>query len=207
MSPVQIGVIVEGHGEVEAVPVLIRRIAGIIDPALVPEIYGPIRINASKLRTSGELERAVDLVARGIESPAGILVLLDCDWGGACPAVDGPTLLERSRAVRPDMHHSVVLARMEFESWFLAAAESLAGKRGLPVELNAPPSPESIRGAKEWLSERMEPGRIYTPTEHQAAFTAIFDLSLARKRADSFDKCFREIDLMLRTLSQSGPER
>ena len=33
MAPLRIACIVEGHGEVEAVPILIRRIAATIDPA------------------------------------------------------------------------------------------------------------------------------------------------------------------------------
>jgi len=84
---------------------------------------------------------------------------------------------------------------MEFESWFLASARSLRGRRGLPQDLEPPDQPEEIRGAKEWLSNHI-PGGAYAPTVDQASLTHALDLTLAR-RAASFDKCYREIVLLL----------
>lgn len=201
MTGVSIAAIVEGHGEEEAVPVLIRRIAALIDPGFVPIIPHPIRIPASKLKRQGELERAVEFAARKLQFPGGILILLDCD--DACPAIDGPALLDRAKTVRNDLPISVVLAKKEFETWFLAAAESLRGKRGLSGDLTPPPDPESIRGAKGWLRHQMPRQRTYTETEDQAALTAIFDMDAART-ADSFDKCFREIMGLLQQLRQQN---
>jgi len=94
---------------------------------------------------------------------------------------------------------SVVLAKREFEAWFIAAAESLRSRRSLPDSLSSPEYPEAIRGAKEWLSRHMPAGTCYSETTDQAALTAIFDMQAAR-RADSFDKCFREIFRMLSEL-------
>jgi hypothetical protein len=104
--------------------------------------------------------------------------------------------------VRGDLPIAVVLAKKEFEAWFLAAAESLRGKHGLPNDLQSPAEPENIRGAKEWLTGLMPYGRSYAETTDQPAFTAIFDMSKAR-RADSFDKCYREIERMLKQLHDS----
>lgn len=184
--------IVEGHGEVSAVPVLIRRIALEMDPGLVPSIPPPIRVPASSLRREGGLEKAVDLAARKLDGKGGVFILLDCDWANGCPAKDGPEMLGRARQARPDIPVSLVLARSEFESWFLAAAESPRGRRGLPEDLVAPPNPEAIRGAKEWLNQRAS----YSPTVDQPAYTQLFDMEAAR-RADSFDKCLREIRSLL----------
>ena len=103
---------------------------------------------------------------------------------------------------RSDYPISVVLANKEYESWFLAAAESIAGRRGLPEQIIAPTAPESIRNAKGWLAEQMPRGMSYSETTDQPAFTAIFDIDRAR-RADSFDKCFREIFSMLNALRQN----
>ena len=92
MPKVRIAVIVEGHGEVEAVPILIRRIAQTIKSDVVPEVLTPLRIPADRLIKQGELERSVDLAARKIGGNGGIIVLIDlCDWEGCCPAEDGPT--------------------------------------------------------------------------------------------------------------------
>jgi len=195
--------IVEGHGELEAVPILIRRIAQTLDPALVPEVHPIIRVPAAKLIRPGEIERAVQFTARAIAGQGGILVLLDCDDG--CPAHDGPALLARAQRARPDVPVSVVLAKREFEAWFLAAAISLRGQRGLPSNLMPPSDPEAIRGAKEWLQDRMAPGRSYTVATDQPALAATFDLQAAR-RADSFDKCHREVVRLLDQLRHAPPE-
>jgi len=72
--------------------------------------------------------------------------MLDAD--DDCPATMGPELLKRARAAVPHTPVGLVLAKCEFEAWFLASAESLAGRRGLPDVLSPPANPESIRGQK-----------------------------------------------------------
>lgn len=195
---VRIASIVEGHGECEAVPVLIRRIAQTLDPALAISVHPVLRVPGSRLAKQGEIERTIELAARKNAGQGAILVLLDCDDG--CPAKDAPELLRRARASRADIHISVVLAKREYEAWFLAA-ESLRGKRGLPLDLVGPPNPENIRGAKEWLVGRMPRGQGYSESSDQPAFTSVFDMNAARS-ADSFDKCHREIVRLLNLLRQ-----
>jgi hypothetical protein len=191
---VRIGCVVEGHGDREAVPIVIRRIAEKLDPALVVHIAPPIRTPKSKLLKPGELERAVELAARKVGSHGAVLVVLDSD--DDCPAQVGPELLKRIIQVRSNIVLAVVLAKREFETWFLAAAESLRGQRGLSKDLYSPSDPVAVRGAKEWLSQRMESGRTYSDTLDQPALAACFDFDLAR-RADSFDKCYRDIVRLL----------
>lgn len=193
----RIASIVEGHGECEAVPILIRRIALSLDPALMPMVHPVLRVPAARLIKQGEIERAVELAARKNAGKGGIFVLLDADDG--CPAQDAPALLQRAARARSDMPLAVVFAKREFEAWFLAAAESLRGHRGLPADLAAPAEPEIIRGAKEWLAQRMPGNRGYSETSDQPALAAAFDLTAAR-RADSFDKCYREIVRLLNRL-------
>lgn len=194
---IQMACIVEGHGEREAVPVVIRRLAANLDATLAIHIPHPIRIPKSRLLKPGELERAVDLAARRIAGHGAVLILLDSD--DDCPALLGPELLRRALSTRGGVPLAVVIAKQEFESWFLAAAESLRGHRGLATALGPPPDPEAIRGAKEWLNSHMESGRAYVETLDQPAFAARFDLDMARK-ADSFDKCYREIIRLLSEL-------
>jgi hypothetical protein len=192
----QIVCIVEGHGECESVPILIRRIANRFDPGLDVRIPHPIRIPRSKLLKPRELERAVQLAAARAQPGGGILVILDSD--DDCPATLAPDLLRRMRAARSDLPSAIVLANREFESWFLAAARSLRGQKGLPEDIESPERPEAIRGAKEWLSQRMGTG-AYSASVDQASLTAVFDLEPAR-RAPSFDKCYREVIHLLETL-------
>lgn len=184
-----VGVVVEGQGEIEAVPELIRRIVQQIDPSITPRIPHPVRHSRSTLLRDGGIEKAVSLAAESAGRNGAVLVVLDSD--DDCPAQLGPALLDRARAARSDLPVAVVLAKCEYENWFLAAAESLRGRRGLPDDLASPEHPEATRGAKEWLSSRMLSDN-YVPTLHQAAFTACLDLVAAR-RADSFSKCWRSI--------------
>jgi hypothetical protein len=197
----QIACIVEGHGDVEAVPVLVRRIAALLDPGIGIHVLPPLRVPRFKLVKARECERAVEFVARKTAGRGGVLVLVDAE--DDCPAQLGPQLLDRARQTRSDLPIAVVLAKHEFETWFLAAAESLRGRRGLAADLTAPTVPESIRGAKEWLSDRMTEGIRYRETLDQPALASVFDLTAAIKAA-SFDKCFREITALIDAVRQQA---
>lgn len=171
--------IVEGHGELEALPLLLRRIRSEAGSGSVPSINPPLRIKAgSFLRDRDYFARYVALAAAKAAQGAGtVLVLLDCD--DDCPAELGPRLLRMARGVRDDVPFVVALAHREFETWFLTAAESLRGCCGLSLDLAAPANPEAIRGAKEWLGERMaEP---YDPITHQVKFVARLNLGEAAR--------------------------
>lgn len=196
MTPIKVGVVVEGHGEVKAVPTLFRRIAYAIDPTVKLEVLQPIRRSRGRLVNrpdEHELERAVELAALKARPRGGVFVLLDSD--DDCPAELAPRLLARAAAAGMGLTVSVILPQREFEGWFLAAAESIRGQRGLPPDLVSPPDPEGIRGAKGWLRDRMS-GRVYSETVDQPALTALFDLNQARS-ANSFDKCYREVESLL----------
>jgi len=203
MRPLPIAAIVGGHGEVEAVPILIRRIANDIDPSLIVTVDPVLRVPESRLMKPQELERTVELAARKLGGDGAIFILIDCDWDDGCPAKEGPELLKRAKNQRPDMVIAAVMAKKEYEAWFIAAGESLRGRRRLIPDLSAPADPESIRGAKEWLSRNMPSNQPYAETTDQPALTAVFDMNTAR-RADSFDKCYREVALIVRRLTDES---
>ena len=194
MTANRIATIVEGHGEVEAVPILLRRIAERVSPGIALEVPRPIRVKRHQILKVEELERAVALAAGRAGPNGGILVLLDAD--DDCPAELASRLLRRARQSRPDRPIRVVLAKAEYESWFLAAAASLAGHRGIDEAASPPADSEAIRNAKGWLSACMPLGRRYRETLHQAALTARFDVDAARA-APSFDKMWRDLASLL----------
>ena len=168
--------IVEGHGEVRALPVLIRRIR---PDARITRV---LRIPKSRLLKKSELEGEVETAAALAETPeAVILILIDADED--CPAELGPALAARAAVARSDRRVIVSIAIAEFENLFLAAAKSLRGRRGLPEDLTPPPKPESVRGTKEWL--RRARGS-YSETIDQPALAAVFDLDEARSGSRSF---------------------
>jgi len=192
----RIASIVEGHGDVKALPVLLRRMAERLSPTSVVEILRPIRVGRYKILKEGELERAVELAARQAGEHGCILIVLDAE--DDCPAKLGPALLGRAIDARRDRSIRVVLAKREYEAWFVAAVNSLAGKRGID-KLAIPPShPEEIRDAKGWLTALRPQGNAYRETLDQPALSAIFDMDTARV-APSFNKLWRDVRWFLRT--------
>lgn len=189
---VQIASIVEGDGEVQALPVLLRRLAAMIDPAVAVEAHPPIRLPRTKVHVLDAYERCIELASRRVAGNAGgVLVLLDVD--DDCAATLGAELCCRAEAQRPDVHVAVVLAVRELEAWFLAGATSIAGRRGLPEDLEVPEEPEAIRGAKEWLQRHRTDGFAHGPTVDQPALAAVVDPELVRSRSPSFDELWREV--------------
>jgi hypothetical protein len=195
--------IVEGQGEVSAVPIIIRRIVAELDWGIRVKAMAPVRVSRYKfIGKEGEIERALELAAARLESSGAILVLLDSE--GDCPAKLGPSLHARAQTARPDLAMSIVLAHCEFEAWFLASASSLRGCCELPLDLDGPENPEAVQGAKEWLEDRMPKGRVYSPSRDQPSLATSFDLAAAR-RAPSFDKFYRELVRIL-DLARLCPE-
>jgi hypothetical protein len=195
-----VATVVEGEGEVTAVPVVLRRLAQETLGHWTARFPQPHRYNRNVLVAPGGIERIVGLVAVRTPDADAILVLLDAD--DDCPATLAPSLLARARAARPDRHLAVVLANREFEAWFLAAAPSLAGIRGLAPDLKAHPDPENPRGCKEWLTHQRIDGQRYRPAADQSALAAAFDLTLARQNSPSFDKFCRDLERLLTAVSR-----
>ncbi len=186
--------IVEGHGEVEALPALLYRIRESLPSADTLQINPPIRVKSgSFLHKQDEFRRHVQLAALKAAARQGsVLILLDCDDG--CPAELGPRLLRDATRVRHDVPMFVALAYREYETWFLAAAPSLRGTAGLPDDLDSPAHPDGLRDAKGWLAERMPGG--YDPIRHQSVLTRRMDLDQARSAA-SFNRLYRHIAALL----------
>lgn len=190
-----IATIVEGHGEQQAVQRLLRRIATDAAPRAPLRANVPIRVKSgSFFNDTGYFSRYVNLAAaKARQEVAGhVLILLDCE--DDCPARFGPWLLNQARAVAPDVNIIVALAHREYETWFMAAAESLRGIEGMSGAVVRPADPEAKRDAKGWLGRHMPHG--YDPISHQLAFTDTFDLVAARTIV-SFDRLYRKIALLL----------
>ena len=110
-------------------PILIRRIAAAITD-VVPHVPRPIRVKRDRFLKENELERYVDLAARRSGLGGAVLIVLDAD--DDCPPGLAASILERATHARSDRLIQVVLARREYEAWFLAAADSIAGLQRPP---------------------------------------------------------------------------
>ncbi len=186
--------IVEGHGEVEALPALLHRIAVAITGPGILRVNAPVRVKSgSFLNDHAYFHKQVALAAaKAAQERGAVLILLDCE--DDCPAALGPDLAQRAQQVRPDVPVIVALAFREYETWFITAARSLRGLRGLPKNLEPPASPEAIRDAKGWLGSRMPAG--YDPVIHQLVFSRKMDLAQARANP-SFNHLYEHIRILL----------
>jgi hypothetical protein len=145
------------------------------------------------LNSQEEFYRYVRLAAERAASLKGhVLILLDSE--DDCPCELGPDLLERAKRIRNDASVVVALAYREYETWFIAAATSLRGVSGLPEDLLPPANPEYIRGANEWLSERLPNG--YDEIKHQWEFTRAFSFTEARSVV-SFSRLLKKLEALL----------
>jgi hypothetical protein len=196
LEPLRISCIVEGHGEVPSVPIIVRRIAAKTSGCVPFNVLLPIRVKRNRfIQQEDEFKRVLGLAGAKAGGHGAILILLDSD--DDCAKDVAVDLLERARKACSGVHVAVVFAVREFEAWYLAAASSLAGKRGLPTTLSDHSSPESPRDAKGWLSKNMPRGQSYRETIDQPAFAGVLDLDLARGQSPSFDKFCREIEKII----------
>lgn len=171
-----IATIVEGHGEVKALAVLLRRLQGVAEFNGYLDIQSPIRIPADAFFDSKKLSRALQIAIADREERHLVLLLRDAD--DDCPVELAKNILSFVGEI-DKVEVLVVVAKCEYESWFVASAPSLAGKRGLPDDLSVPANHHSIRGAKEWLSSRMGQRRSYGETVDQPALSELMDLGMA----------------------------
>ncbi|MEN9574559.1 MAG: hypothetical protein RL514_2414 [Verrucomicrobiota bacterium] len=183
-----IQLIVEGQGEVEAVPVLLRRLAAELG---VPQAQfgSPIRRTRSQLVQRPDLDHALAL-ARLRRSCKAVFILFDAD--DLCPKTEANPLRDLVRELARELPISLVVANREFEAWFLASQETLGAAHPYPND------PDLKRGAKEELERRLD--LYYDERVDQPKFSARLDFRLAYERSRSFRKLVQEFHRLLQTL-------
>lgn len=187
---IQVVSIVEGDGEVAALPILLRRLATECVPASLVSVLPPLRVRRDRfLNKPDEFKRQLLLAAAKSGEQGWILIVLDAD--DDCPKDMGADIHRRAQEIVPHRRLSVVLANREFEAWFIAAAHSLQGMRGFHIATDAHVDAERPRDAKGWMRERMRSG-TYRELVDQPAFAAQFDLQQAHDNSRSFRKLCKE---------------
>jgi hypothetical protein len=187
--------IVEGHGELEAVPILLRRLIARAQVFHI-DVGKPIRWHRGQLVREGDLRRAVRL-ARIQEDARSILIVFDADED--CPKDVAPRVLQWAADEASPLPCAVVLPNREYEAWFVASAESLRGKRGIRADAGSHSDPEEPRDSKGALESLMEPYLAYSETADQPALSALFDMGQAYAACRSFRHLVRAFgDLVAR---------
>jgi len=198
VKQLRVAAIVEGHGEYESIRLLLTRIWQELLGGEYIEVLRPIRQKRHQLVKQDGLERAIKLAALKIADASGgampslILVLLDADEDLPCRLA--PKLRELAKNARSDIDVICVVANVEYETWFIAAATSLQDFLNLPTDAPIPDAPEQQRLGKGWIEQHFK-GAKYSETQDQPAMTAKMDISLCRERSPSFDKLCRELAL------------
>jgi len=203
--------IVEGHGEVQAVPILIQRWLQHrrfhLNFSL--DVKGLVRASgngALKVAHNADDELGVEhyIEYALLRRPDAIIVILDAD--DDAPASLGPVLLDRARASVPsDFPICVVLAVREFEAWFLSAFPSpvfranleasgyILSRRTLPRGTDV----ETIANCKAYVARLIGIPK-YEPTTHQPALTGILPFTQAMcRRSPSFARLLTELDSLM----------
>lgn len=182
-----LGLVVEGRGELDAIPVLLRKLfqrRGIHRDLLGKPVQCLGRDNALK---EGGIEGKVATAAARPGCRA-VLVVLDGEGDAVCER--GPDLLLRAREGAQGKPVVVCLAENKYEDWLIASAETL----GLPL-LQYQPG----RGSISLLREALYPGKYIKPVL-QPRLSAVLDLDLAADRNASFARLLqRTLELYLQT--------
>jgi len=209
MSSLSVAPIVEGYGEVVAIRKMLERIWRELLGYDYIEILKPIRQPRHKLlrRIQGALapdaeglEKAVRFARHKLNQSTQpdarklILVLLDSDQD--CPAEASPKIKETIATSTGIESTAVILAKIEFESWFVASCESLSQYLDCSNAGGAD-DPEGNGMGKGWIQSRFKGGK-YSETVDQVRLTAAMDLAVCRERCPSFDKLCRELETAAR---------
>ena len=198
--------IVEGDGEVTAVPVLLKKLLseiGRYDIQIAPPKNAHGRANLQKAEG---LEKFVKHAWKERDCGA-IVILLDAE--NECP-VDVARDFS-NRIIAMGVIHTVVIvcaARM-YETWFLASLETIIGKDlngrpGLTKEKSLPAIIESINSPKSWLNDCLPIGRAYKETQDQEPLTQLLDVSLVRERSRSFRRLCQALNEALAAIDNGS---
>jgi hypothetical protein len=182
--------VVEGRGEVEAVPCLcslIRNYLEAWDWFVDPE---PVRSPRARLvdervksphrpPRSDDLVRVVEIAAR---RPGATAVLVLCDSDDDCPVSWGPPARE---LVQNRIRGGAVMAVREYEVWLLTSLSRSSVRDGRRLE--------EVRDAKALLAREIGE---YTPTVHQLKQTRAINLDVVWACSESFDTLVRTLAMI-----------
>jgi hypothetical protein len=174
MTPFVLATIVEGHGEVSSIPILVRR--------GWPHLHcaRPIRVKRYGILKADELERYAKIANANIVEKGGVgAVLLILDAEQDCPVNLAKALSARLRAALGTRFASCVIANKATESWLVAG------------DKDAPAVEDELRQAPVWLQRKLG---TYSKVIDQARLASSVDLQLAAQRSRSFRRFTKVLD-------------
>lgn len=184
--------IVEGHGDVEAVRVLIRSFAHNVASNYDFELLEPMRISRGKILDEAELGRAVQLANLRLRDFDVRWLFAVFDSDDECPVVLATAAHQIISSRSVNLETSVVIADKEFESWFLCALDVIRAGNRLRSGVQLVQDSAAIRDAKGYFERNFLPsGAYYSEAIDQARFSSFFNFNLDGNR--SFEKLKKEL--------------
>ena len=197
--------IVEGDGDEEAAPGLLRRI---LDEEFGrPDILALKPINAKgKPRLLNKVEKLVKLAEQ--KSCHGILIIIDADE--ECPFLRAKCIVNRVLSIHVQVPVAIVYARAEYETWFICSLSKSSGEGirevlEIPDTINAPENVEAIRSAKGWLDRNMPQDKAYKEKPHQRQLTRYIDFKITYSRSRSFRRLYHAIEELVDAIDRGAP--
>lgn len=186
--------IVEGHGEVTALPLLIRRIIHEKFGEYNFDVISPYRLSRTSIGSfNDKLLNAVKFGGLKLTGEAGgVLIVADAD--DDCPLLMSSRFRQFCERHNFDFPVGFVLANKEYETWFISSGESMRAHQWVRGNASSHPRPEEVRGAKEFFRNRiLIDGKSYSETVDQVKYTAMIELDLVTERCRSFRKLVKEL--------------
>lgn len=195
--------VVEGHGDVAAYPILIRRIAGELYGEYDVEVERPFRLPKDKMLAAEEILPVLEfgearLLERCREGDKKLL-LITRDADDECPVTIASSIWAVASQLATADHCRVVVANEEFESWFLAGVRALDGHRDCRNPLPEYADADAIRSPKGAFERSiLKPARSYSETVDQPKFAALISLEEeAQQRSRSLRRLASVIEMAI----------
>lgn len=190
--------IVEGDGEVEAVPFLLRRVLSERHGRYDIRIQRPINARG-KTKLLKKFESFLEYARKDPQCSA-VLVLLDGDED--CPRDLATCLVHTAVGLNMSVPIVIVCAHREYEAWFVASLDSETGDSiramlGLSETAVHEGDVESIASPKGWIQVRMPQSSGYKETQDQPALTPFIDIEHTRQQSRSFRRLCHAVEELL----------
>lgn len=178
MSCRSIGILLEGDGDAEAVPVLLRKIIELRQ-------YFDMQIGARPIAVGDYIgmmkaEKFLRFFRYAIfrDDLDGVIIALDCDDHCALEVVTTTYNRIRDLAIKANKPVGIILFVREYETMFLVNLAHIASRSAIQIDPDAVSqigNPMALRDAKGYLSSAIK-GGTYKPTRDQARITGSMDI-------------------------------
>lgn len=212
MRPLIVSAVVEGEGEVQALPKLLFELAAHIGIPAIRLAKPPIRQKRDQLlkENHDSLYKSLQLARHNVvsckhefESHANLVLLIIDSERECTPAAPlGVALQARIDGLDLDVSSKCVVADSMYESWIIAGIDSeTTGIAPGAAEEIPTEDTEACKLGKGWLKTNID-SPSYRETTDQKILTSAMNLELALSRSASL----RKLERVLRQAATTEPE-